>query len=209
MQWYDGLLWLACPAQSIVATYDPASGACEKRLPHPDVEHACPAAGGIWLQTRGGNLGRQLVLWSPHENRSLRRFDCPDGAASGITVVDGKLWLSHRRNRKLFCIDPESGELLWTIQTERQIFSPTTYCAQLWGVECEPGPLGDWGDVDQADYCFVRFDPVHERVVERYEVPFTPTCVAVQDNHFWYAIHSQTGLSDRARKSFSTKYRAW
>lgn len=209
MQWHDGLLWLACPTQSIVATYDPANGTCEKRLPHPGVEHACPAAGGIWLQTRGGTLGQQLVLWSPQESRSLRRFDCPDGAASGIAVVNGKLWLSHRRNRKLFCIDPESGELLWTIQTERQIFSPTQHRQQLWGVECDPGPLGDWGDETQATFFFVRFDPVHERVVERYEVPFVPTCVALHERTFWYAIRSQTGLSHRAKESLNVARRPW
>ena len=209
MQWHQGLLWLACPTQSIVATYDPVSRAIEEQLPHPGVEHACPTEGGVWLQTNGGTLGQQLVLWSLDEHRSLRRFDCPDGAASGITVVNGKLWLSHRRNRKLFCMDPDSGELLWTIRTERQIFAPTTHCQELWGIECEPGPLGDWGDVGQADYFFVRFDPVHERVVERYEVPFAPTCLALHNDRFWYATYSQSGLSDLTKESLTVAQRLW
>jgi len=209
MQWHDGLLWLACPTQSIVATYDPVRRTCEKRLPHPGVEYACPVADGVWLQTRGGNLGQQLILWSPHEERSLRRFDCPDGAASGMTVVNGKLWLSHRRNRKLFCMDPQSGELLWTIHTERQIFSPSVHRHQLWGIECEPGPLGDWSDETQAAFAFVRFDPVHERVVERYEVTFAPTCVALHKEHFWFAMHAQTGLLNRAKQSLDIAHRVW
>jgi hypothetical protein len=203
MQWHAGQLWLACPTQSIVATYDPASGACEKQLPHPGVEYACPTPDGVWLQTSGGNLGRQLILWSPQEHRSLRRFDCPDGAASGITVVTGRLWLSHRRNRKLFCIDPQNGELLWTIRTERQIFSPTEHRQKLWGIECEPGPLGDWSDDSQATFCFVRFDPAYERVVERFEVPFAPTCVALNDETFWYAVPSHAGLASIPRKSLT------
>lgn len=194
MQWRNGLLWLACSAESLVAAYDPARGLCEQRLAYPGVEHACPDPEGVWLQTRGGNLGRQLVLWSSAQ-RAVRRFDCPDGAASGMTLVKGKIWLSHRRNRKLFCMDPESGAVLWTIRTDRQVFAPTEHDGQLWCIECDPGPLGDWSDASQASYGFARFDPVHERIVERYGVPFAPSCFAFNRNRFWYAIQGRKGLS--------------
>ena len=206
MQWNSGLLWLACAAHSIVATFDPARGICRQHLFYPAVEHACPDRDGVWLQTKGGNLGRQLVLWSPDEERA-RRFNCPDGAASGMTLVQGKLWLSHRRNRKLFCMDPENGELLWTIRTEGQIFALTEHGGKLWGIECDPGPLGDWSDGTQAVYCFVRFDLVHERVVERYTVPFVPTCLALNRDQFWYGLEGRTGLSSLPIESLSNTHR--
>lgn len=201
MHWSNELLWLACSARSMVATYDLARGVCERRFSYPEVEHACPTREGVWLQTRGGNLGRQLVLWSTQEKAPVRFFDCPDGAASGVTLIKGKLWLSHKRNRKLFCIDPDTGEILWTIRTAGQIFAPTEYAAQLWGIECDPGPLGDWSDESQAVYCFVRFDPVHERVVERYRVPFTPSCMALNPERFWFAIRDRPGLSSLPTES--------
>ena len=89
----------------------------------------------------------------------IRRFDCPDGAASGVTVVNDKLWLSHRRNRKFFCLDPEKGRNLWTIRMEHQVLSPTSYGDELWCVECDPGPLGDWSDERQAVYAFLPLRP--------------------------------------------------
>lgn len=201
MQWRTGRLWLASADESVVAAYDPASGSCDPVLSFPGVRHACPSSEGVWLVTRGGRLGQQLLLWSLETNRAIRRFDCPDGAASGATVLDDKLWLSHRRNRKLFCMDPQSGRTLWTIRTENQIFSPTSHRGELWCVECDPGPLGDWSDESQAVYAFLRYDPVRERVTERIPVPFRPACLTLDDERFWYAVQDEPGLRARSRRS--------
>ena len=201
MQWRTGRLWLASADESVVAAYDPASGSCDPVLSFPGVRHTCPSSEGVWLVTRGGRLGQQLLLWSLETNRAIRRFDCPDGAASGATVLDDKLWLSHRRNRKLFCMDPQSGRTLWTIRTENQIFSPTSHRGELWCVECDPGPLGDWSDESQAVYAFLRYDPVRERVTERIPVPFRRACLTLDDERFWYAVQDEPGLRARSRRS--------
>ena len=88
MQWHAGRLWLT----GVQPTTPPLNLARDPFfLP---VQRRRVAIAG------GGRLGQQLLLWSP-ETRMMRRFDCPDGAASGATMVNGKLWLSHRRNRKL------------------------------------------------------------------------------------------------------------
>ena len=201
IQWRAGRLWLASADESVVAAYDPASGSCDTVLPFPGVRHACPSSEGVWLVTGGGRLGQQLLLWSLETNRVIRRFDCPDGAASGATVLHDKLWLSHRRNRKLFCMDPQSGRTLWTIRTENQIFSPTSHRGDLWCVECDPGPLGDWSRESQAGYAFLRYDPVRERVTERIPVPFRPACLTLDDDRFWYAVQDEPGLRARSRRS--------
>ena len=201
MQWHAGRLWLASADRSVVATYDPVSDLCEEILSLPDVRHACPSSEGVWLIAGGGRLGQQLLLWSPETNRLVRRFDCPDGAASGATVLNGKLWLTHRRNRKLFCLDPESGRNLWTIPMEHQVFSPTSYGDELWCAECDPGPLGDWSDERQAEYAFLSYDPAREQVVERIPVPFRPACMALNEDRFWYAGEDETGIRVQLRRS--------
>lgn len=38
--------------------------------------------------------------------------------------MNGKLWLSHRRNPKLFCLEPEKVRNLWTIRMDHQVLSP-------------------------------------------------------------------------------------
>ena len=205
MQWRAGRLWLASADESVVAAYDPANGSCDPVLSFPGVRHACPSSEGVWLVTRGGRLGQQLLLWSLETNRAIRRFDCPDGAASGATVLHDKLWLSHRRNRKLFCMDPRSGRTLWTIRTENQIFSPTSHRGELWCVECDPGPLGDWSHESQAGYAFLRYDPVRERVTERIPVPFRPACLTLDDERFWYAVQDEPGLRAQSRRSLLSR----
>lgn len=201
MQWRTGRLWLASADGSLVAAYDPASGSCDAVLSFPGVRHVCPSSEGVWLVTGGGRLGQQLLLWSLETNRVTRCFDCPDGAASGATVLNDKLWLSHRRNRKLFCMDTRSGRTLWTIRTENQIFSPTSHRGEIWCVECDPGPLGDWSHESQAGYAFLRYDPVRERVTERLPVPFRPACLTLNDERFWYAVQDEPGLRARSRRS--------
>ena len=199
MQWYAGRLWLASAEDSVVVAYDPVTESCGDVLSLPGVRHACPSGEGVWLIAGGGRLGQQLLLWSLESNRVIRRFDCPDGAASGATVFNGKLWLTHRRNRKLFCMDPESGRALWTIRMEHQVFSPTSYGDELWCAECDPGPLGDWGDERQAVYAFLRYDPTREQIVERIPVAFRPACITLDGERFWYAVQDETGLRAGAR----------
>ena len=201
MQWYAERLWLASADGSVVVAYDPVSESCEEILSLPGVRHACPSREGVWLIAGGGRLGQQLLLWSPEMNRVVRRFDCPDGAASGATVVNGKLWLTHRRNRKLFCMDPESGRNLWTIRMEHQVLSPTAYKDELWCVECDPGPLGDWSDVRQASHAFLCYDPVREQVAERIPVAFRPACLALDGERFWYAVEDEAGIRSRSRRA--------
>ena len=200
MQWYADRLWLTSADASVVATYDPTNELGTVVLSFPGVRHACPSREGVWLIAGGGRLGQQLLLWSPERNEVLRQFDCPDGAASGVTVLKDKLWLTHRRNRKLFCIDPNSGGALWTIRMEHQVFSPTSHGDELWCIECDPGPLGDWSNDQQTAYAFHRYDPSREEVTERIPIPFRPTCLTLTSKRFWYALDHETGFQTQNRQ---------
>lgn len=196
MHFDDGLLWFAAPRERLVATHDPGTGKAEARLRYPhEVWDVAGNPDGLWLVTGGGRLGRQVVLWLPGERRPLKQFDCPDGAASGLTHLQGKLWLAHRHNRKLFCLDAHSGKVNWVVRTDRECFSPAAYNNELWLIESDPGPLGHWSPARECRYFFSRFDPARERVVERVPVPFIPGCMAFDGARFWYAEEGEKGFA--------------
>lgn len=203
MGWDGRVLWLAIPEERLIAAYDPFRGIMENTFAYRhEVWDLCPQEEALWLMAGGGKLGHQLVLLSLKEGEELRRFDCPDGAGAGIAFYDGKLWLTHRHNRKLFCLDPESGKVNWVIRMENETFSPTAYRNELWFIESDPGPLGPWNRSQRGKQFFSRYDPARERVIERLEVPFVPRCVAFDGERFWYAEEGKKGLSS-TKKNFS------
>ncbi|HEY1265741.1 MAG TPA: hypothetical protein VGH16_00695 [Candidatus Binatia bacterium] len=199
---HDGrLLWLAAPEERLVAAHDPESGKTEARLSYAhEVWDVCPAEDGVWLLTAGGKLDRQIVFWSFREEREKLSYGCPDGAGSGLALYDEKLWLPHRHNRKLFCIDPKSGKTNWVVRTQHETFSPAAYRNELWLIESDPGPLAHWSDPRHARYFFARYDPTRETIIERVPVPFAPCAMAPQGSHFWYAEIEKKGIAQVAKK---------
>ncbi|MFQ5903735.1 MAG: hypothetical protein ACE5JO_08595 [Candidatus Binatia bacterium] len=196
------ILWVAAPEEHLVVTYHLSTGRSEKKLTYlHEIWDICPHEDGLWMMTGGGRLGRQLVLWSLEKGEELRKFNCPDGAGAGMTLYDGRLWLSHRHNRKLFCLDTQSGKVNWVIRTENETFSPATYGNELWLIESDPGPLGHWSDTRQQRYFFSRYDPARERILERLVVPFIPHCMAFDGERFWYSEREKKGLSS-TKKDF-------
>jgi hypothetical protein len=199
---YDGrLLWLALPEARSVAAHDSASGKTEKKLEYEhEVWDVCAAEEGLWLLTAGGKLDRQIVFWSFAEEKETLRYGCPDGAGSGLALYDDKLWLPHRHNRKLFCLDPKSGKTNWIVRTQHESFSPAAYKNELWLVEADPGPLGHWSETSQAKYFFSRYDPARETIIERIAVPFAARCMAPAGGRFWYAELEKNGFSSMVKK---------
>lgn len=192
---WDNLLWAATGEGQRIVTYDPFSGKAEEKLSYGhEVWDVFPAMQCMWMMTGGGKLGRQIVFWSLEEARELKRFGCPEGAGAGFTLHEGKLWLPHRHNRKLYCLDPESGKVNWVVRTEQETFSPSAWRNELWLIESDPGPLAHWS-AKQAKYFFSRFDPARERIVERLQVPFAPQCMAFDGERFWYAEYGKTGIA--------------
>lgn len=199
----DGnFLWIAAPGERLVATFHTTTGETEKRLTYRhEIWDVSPHEEGLWIVTGGGSLGRQLLLWSLEKEREIRKFNCPDGTGAGMTLLDGKIWLAHRRNRKLFCLDPESGKVNWVIRTENETFSPAAYRNEMWLIEADPGPLGHWSGSQQGRYFFSRYDPTRERIVERLPVPLVPRCMAFDGERFWYAEEGKKGFAS-AEKDF-------
>ncbi len=203
MDVHKGLLWIALPTERAVATFNPSTGETQKVLDGPnEVWDVCLRRDLLWMIAGGGTLGRQILVWLLKEGKELGRFNCPDGAGAGITELDGKLWLTHRHKRKLFCLDPENGKVNWVIRTERESFSPAVHNNELWLIESDPGPLGHWSEARQGKHYFSRYDPVRETIVERIAVPFTPACMALDGEFFWYAEQQKKGIFS-AKKDLS------
>ncbi len=196
MNWDGVLLWMALPEERLVVTYSPTGKKTEKKLAYPhEIWDVCRHRDGLWLVTGGGKLGLQLVYWSLADDREMCSFNCPDGAAAGMTLIETKFWIAHRHNRKLFCLDSQTGKVNWVIKTENETFSPAAYKNDLWFIECDPGPLEHWGDTGQGKYFFSRYDPARERIIERVAVKFVPSCMAFDGERFWYCELGKKGFS--------------
>ncbi|MGH7832818.1 MAG: hypothetical protein ACREQK_04185 [Candidatus Binatia bacterium] len=206
MKWERDHLWIAVPEGRLAAWYDPITGLAEEKVRYEhEIWDLCPSNESIWMMTGGGRLGRKLVLWSPGQKAERRSFNCPDGAGAGITLYDGRLWLLHRHNRKLFCLDPENGKTAWMQRTEHESFSPAVYRNEFWLIESDPGPMGHWSRTEQRRFFFSRLDPIREAIVERLPVPFHPSCMAFDGERFWYSEQDKKGLSSIPKRALMAK----
>jgi glutamine cyclotransferase len=82
------------------------------------------------------------------------------GGDSGLAWADGSLWVGQYRDRKIHRIDPETGQVLRTIESDRFVTGVTWVDDELWH--------GTW-EADQSD--LRRIDPESGAVIERLEMP--------------------------------------
>jgi hypothetical protein len=83
-----------------------------------------------------------------------------NGGDSGLAWAEGSLWVGQYRERKIHRIDPESGEILRTLQSDRFVTGVTWVDGELWH--------GTWEE-EQSD--LRRIDPISGEVFERIEMP--------------------------------------
>ena len=204
LNWGQGILWYVAHDCSLIFSYDPATSQSITKLeiPYP-VADVCPSNEGIWVIAGGGKLGRRLVLWSIDEAKEIREFNCPDGAAAGIAVDGQQIWLPHRNNRKLFCLDTRDGKTRWVIRTDKETYSPASFDGELWLIEIDPGPLGHWSRAGQAKCSFIRYDTIRERVAEYLPISFIPSCMAFDGERFWFSETGKKGISSVSRKDLT------
>jgi glutamine cyclotransferase len=82
------------------------------------------------------------------------------GRDSGLAWAEGALWVGQYRDRKIHRIDPETGAILRTIDSNRFVTGVTWASGELWH--------GTW-EGDQSD--LRRVDPETGEVLERVEMP--------------------------------------
>src|SRR5262245_1388659 len=139
---YDGQhVWFA--AGDRLNTFDPATG---KRLR----SIAVAASAGTAFD------GRHLFQLAGDRIQKIHRktgrvpatIPAPGGGSgSGLTWAEGTLWVGQYRDRKIYQIDPETGAILRTIESNRFVTGVTWIDGELWHGTWE----GDQSDLRRID----------------------------------------------------------
>ncbi|MDX1376671.1 MAG: hypothetical protein R3357_13975 [Burkholderiales bacterium] len=82
------------------------------------------------------------------------------GSDSGLAWAEGSLWVGQYRDRRIRQVDPETGAVLRTIESNRFVTGVTWVDGELWH--------GTW-EGDESD--IRRIDPQSGAVLERLEMP--------------------------------------
>ena len=152
---YDGQhVWFA--AGERLHAFDPSSG---KTLGSIDVAADAGTAfdGQHLFQLAGG----QIRKIEPKTGRVVATIPSPGGGGdSGLTWAEGTLWVGQYRARKIYQIDPETGAVLRTIESNRFVTGVTWADGELWHATWE-------GDESELR----RVDPRTGEVLEALEMP--------------------------------------
>jgi glutamine cyclotransferase len=175
----------ALPAE-IVREYGPFDGAAPVHGVTHDGEHVWAATGAriVAFDPADGKVARTLDragdagtafdgkhLYQIAETR-IDKIDLATGEVvasipapghggdSGLAWAEGSLWVGQYRDRKIVQIDPQTGAVLRTIESNRFVTGVTWVDGQLWH--------GTWeGDASEIR----RVDPASGAVLERLEMP--------------------------------------
>ncbi len=136
--------------------FDPVSGEARGSL-------SCAADAGTAFDGRYFYQlsGRVIEKLDPESGRVLATIPAPgQGKDSGLAWAEGKLWVGQYRDRKIFVIDPATGDILKTIESDRFVTGVTWVDGELWH--------GTW-EGDESD--LRRLEPETGAVLERLEMP--------------------------------------
>src|SRR5258708_9298163 len=152
---FDGAhVWLAVGDR--MTSLDPASGKTLRSIDVP--AHAGTAFDGKHLfQISESRIQKS----DPKTGRVLAPIPAPGGGGdSGLTWAEGTLWVGQYRDRKIHQIDPETGAILRTIESNRFVTGVTWVDGEFWHATWE-------GDESELR----RIDPGTGEVLERLEMP--------------------------------------
>ena len=152
---YDGQsVWFA--AGDAVRAFDPETG--EER-PAIDVPaHAGTAFDGEYLYQIAE---ARIQKVDPRTGRVVSTIPAPAGGGdSGLAWAEGTLWVGEYRARKIHQIDPGTGAILRTIESNRFVTGVTWVAGELWHAT--------WED-DESE--LRRIDPGTGAVLEQLELP--------------------------------------
>lgn len=152
---YDGRsVWFA--AGDALRAFDPATGDEVRAIDVP--AHAGTAFDGEYLYQIDEGRIRKIEAAS---GRVVSTIPAPGGGGdSGLAWAEGTLWVGEYRERKIHQIDPQTGAILRTIESNRFVTGVTWLAGELWHAV--------WED-DESE--LRRIDPQTGEVLERIEMP--------------------------------------
>jgi glutamine cyclotransferase len=151
---YDGTnVWIA--TGDALKAINPASGETVRSLDVP--AHAGTAFDGRHLYQISGDRIQKV---DPTTGRVVNTVPTPEGGASGMAWAEGSLWVGQHRNRKIHQIDPQTGAILRTIESNRFVTGVTWVEGELWH--------GTW-EAEKSE--LRRIDPQSGKVLEQLDMP--------------------------------------
>ena len=152
---FDGAhVWFA--AGNALRAFDPSSGR-DVRAIEVASDAGTAFDGHYFYQIAGDRI--QKV--DPATGAVVASVPAPgDGSDSGLTWAEGTLWVGQYRDRKIHQIDPQTGAILRTIESNRFVTGVTWVDGELWH--------GTW-EGDKSD--IRRIDPRSGKVLSRLTLP--------------------------------------
>ena len=136
--------------------FDPASGKLLRSIDVP--AHAGTAFDGQYLFQIAEDRIQKI---DPKTGHVLAAIPAPGaGGDSGLAWAEGTLWVGQHRGRKIHQVDPQTGAILRTIESDRVVTGVTWTDGELWH--------GTW-EGDQSE--LRRVDPQTGEVMETIEMP--------------------------------------
>ncbi len=152
---HDGRQVWAATGPALVA-FDPASGAAVRRIEQGADAGTAFDGKHLWQIAE-----QRIAKIDPDSGRVLASIPAPGGGAdSGLAWAEGSLWVGQYRGRKIHQVDPASGAILRTIESDRFVTGVTWVDGELWH--------GTW-EGDESELRHV--DPADGAVLERLEMP--------------------------------------
>jgi glutamine cyclotransferase len=153
---YDGArVWIA--AHDALRAIDPDTGALVDSI---DVAaQAGTAFDGDYLYQIADDRIHKI---DPHSGRIVSSIPTPNGehANSGLAWAEGSLWVGEYRARRIHQVDPQTGAVLRTIESDRFVTGVTWVDGELWH--------GTWED-DRSELRHI--EPSTGEVLESVEMP--------------------------------------
>lgn len=149
-----GHVWFA--SGNKLNALDPSSGALTRSIDVP--AHAGTAFDGRHLYQIAESRIQKI---DAKTGRVLATIPAPgNGGDSGLACAEGTLWVGEYRARKIHQVDPDTGAVLRTLESNRMVTGVTWVDEELWHATWE-------GDDSELR----RIDPRTGKVLERLAMP--------------------------------------
>ena len=151
---FDGTsVWFASGDR--INAVDPKSGKRTRSIETP--AHAGTAFDGEHLYQLAGD---RISKIDPASGRVVASIPAPEGGGSGLAWAEGVLWIGQHRNRRIHQLDPATGAILRTLESNRFVTGVTWVDGELWHATWEN---------EQSE--IRRIDPQSGQVLETLEMP--------------------------------------
>jgi glutamine cyclotransferase len=139
---YDGArVWFASGDK--LNALDPESGAIERAI--DAASHAGTAFDGKHIWQIADN---RILKIDPKDGSVLSAIPAPGGGASGMAWAEGLLWVGEYRARQIHVVEPETGKVLRSIQSDRFVTGVTWVDGELWHATWQE----DQSDIRHVDH---------------------------------------------------------